>query len=130
MYNPDDLKYSKTDEWVKVTGNVATIGVSDYAQSQLSDVVFLEFKVEPDDVLEKDSGIVTIESVKAAADVNTPVSGKIIDLNRNLEDKYELINSDPYQAGWMVKLELSDPAELSGLMDKAAYEKYCEERSQ
>lgn len=130
MYNPDDLKYSKTDEWVKVTGNVATIGVSDYAQSQLSDVVFLEFKVEPDDVLEKDSGIVTIESVKAAADVNTPVSGKVIDLNRNLEDKYELINSDPYQAGWMVKLELSDPAELSGLMDKAAYEKYCEERSQ
>ena len=114
----------------KVTGNVATIGVSDYAQSQLSDIVFLEFKVEPDDVLEKDSGIVTIESVKAAADVNTPVSGKVIDLNRNLEDKYELINSDPYQAGWMVKLELSDPAELSGLMDKAAYEKYCEERSQ
>lgn len=130
MFNPNDLKYSKSDEWVKVDGNAATIGVTDYAQSQLSDIVFLEFKVEPGDILEKDSGIVTIESVKAAADVNTPISGKVIDLNHTLEDGYEAINSDPYQTGWMVKLELSDPSELNSLMDKPAYEKYCEERSQ
>lgn len=128
MNVPTDLKFAQSDEWLKVDGKIATLGVSDYAQSQLSDIVFIEFKVDVDDVVEKDSPCVTLESVKAAADVNMPVSGKIVAINAALSDKMESINTEPY-AAWMVKIELSNPSELEQLMDAAAYEKYCEERS-
>ncbi|GIV66257.1 MAG: glycine cleavage system protein GcvH [Chloroflexota bacterium] len=128
MNVPTNLKYAKTDEWVKVEGNVAIIGVSDYAQSQLSDIVYFEFKVDPGDTVSKDQSVATLESVKAAADVNAPVSGKVVELNQSLTDQFEVINSDPYGAAWMMKIEMSDPSELDALMDAAAYEAYCQER--
>ena len=129
MNIPADLKYAKSDEWVKVDGNVATIGISDYAQSQLSDIVYFEFKVDPGEVVSKDDAVATLESVKAAADVNAPISGKVVELNESLTEEFESVNADPYGAAWMVKIELSDPSEMDALMDAAAYEKYCEERS-
>lgn len=129
MNIPSELKYASTDEWVKVDGNVATIGVSDFAQDQLSDVVYFEFKVDVGDEVRKNDTIATLESVKAAADVNSPVSGKVIELNEDLTDAFESVNTDPYGAAWMVKIEMSDPSELDQLMDSAAYQSYCEERS-
>lgn len=129
MNFPSELKYASTDEWVKVDGNVATIGVSDFAQDQLSDVVYFEFKVDDGDEIRKNETIVTLESVKAAADVNSPVSGKVIELNEGLTDAFESVNTDPYGEAWMVKIEMSDPSELEQLMDAAAYQSYCEERS-
>ena len=129
MNIPAELKYTKSDEWVKVAGNVATVGVTDYAQSQFSDIVFLEFSVEAENEIGKNDAIATLESVKAAADITSPVSGKVIELNESLTDKFELINSDPFGEAWIVKIELSDSSELSSLLDATAYEKYCEERS-
>lgn len=128
MNIPADLKYTKTDEWVKVEGKVATVGITDYAQSQLSDIVYFEFKVDVGDAVKKDKTIATVESVKAAADVNSPVSGTVLELNEKLNDLFESINTDPFGSAWMVKIEMSDPAELDQLMDAAAYTKYCEER--
>lgn len=129
MKFPSELKYASTDEWVKVDGNVATIGVSDFAQDQLSDVVYFELKVDDGDEIRKNDTIVTLESVKAAADVNSPVSGKVIELNESLTDAFESVNTDPYGEAWMVKIEMSDPSELDQLMDATAYQSYCEERS-
>ncbi len=128
MNIPADLKYTGSDEWVRVEGNVATIGVTDFAQSQLSDIVYFELKVDAGDVVKKGAAVATMESVKAAADVSTPVSGKIIEVNENLGDDFEKINTDPYGAAWMVKVELSNPAEVADLMDATAYQKSCEER--
>ena len=128
MNAPTELKYTKADEWVKVEGNVATVGVTDYAQDHLSDVVFVELTVAVDDEVTAGTTGATLESVKAAADMNLPVSGKVVAVNEALADTPETVNSDPFGAAWMVKLELSNPAELDALMDAAAYEKYCEER--
>ncbi len=128
MNVPANLKYAKSDEWVRVEGNIAVIGVSDYAQSQLSDIVYFEFKVDVGDTVTKDQSVATLESVKAAADVNAPVSGKIVELNQSLTDQFEVINSDPYGAAWMMKIEMADPSELDALLDAAAYEAYCQER--
>jgi glycine cleavage system H protein len=128
MNIPVELKYTKSDEWVQLDGNIATIGITDYAQSQLSDIVYFEFKVDAGETISKDHTIATVESVKAAADVNTPVSGTVTELNENLNDLFEEINTDPFGAAWMVKIEISDAAELDQLMDAAAYKKYCDER--
>jgi len=128
MSNPSNFKFAKTDEWVSVEGNVATIGVSDYAQSQLSDIVYLEFLVEPGDDFSKGDSLVTLESVKAAADVSSPVSGKVVEINEALTDDFEAVNADPFGRAWMVKVELSDPSELDSLMTADAYTTYCEER--
>jgi glycine cleavage system H protein len=129
MNTPVNLKYTKTDEWVLVEDKNATIGVTDFAQSQLSDVVFVEITVDEDDIVKKQAHIATIESVKAAADVNLPVSGKVIAINQKLADTPELVNSDPFGAAWMVKLEIADPSELNQLMDAKAYEEFCSTRS-
>lgn len=129
MNIPSDLKYTKTDEWIRVEGNTGTIGVTDYAQDQLSDVVFVEVTVEKGSTVKKNSTCATIESVKAAADVNMPVDGKILEINEALSDTPELVNSDPYGKAWMVKIEITNPAQLDELMDAAAYEVYCKERS-
>jgi glycine cleavage system H protein len=129
MNVPADLKYTASDEWVKVDGNIATVGVSDYAQEQLSDVVFVEIVVAEGDSAKKGTTCATIESVKAAADVNLPVSGKITAVNEDLSKSPELVNSDPYGKAWMLKLELSDPSELSGLMSASDYEKILKDRS-
>jgi glycine cleavage system H protein len=128
MNYPAGYKYANTDEWVKVDGNVATVGVSDYAQEQLSDVVFVEIAVSQDDFVKKGALLGTIESVKAASDINLPVSGKIIAINEALSDSPELVNTEPYDKAWMVKIELSDPTEVTSLMDEKAYQKFCEER--
>ncbi len=130
MSNPSNFKFAKTDEWVSVEGNVATIGVSDYAQSQLSDIVYLEFLVESGDDVAKGDSVVTLESVKAAADVSSPVSGKVLELNEALSDDFEAVNVDPFGRAWMVKIEMSDPSELEKLMSADEYTTYCEEREQ
>ena len=122
------LKYTEKDEWVRVEGNIGTIGVSDYAQEQLSDIVYLEYLVSEGDELTKGGEFATIESVKAASEVYSPVSGTVVALNEDLLDTPETVNSDPYGEAWMIKVELSDPSELETLMDAAAYEKNVEER--
>jgi len=127
MNIPAELKYANSDEWVKVEGKIATIGVSDFAQSSLSDIVYFEFKVDAGESVKRNSTCATLESVKAAADVNLPVSGTVVELNESLTEAFESINSDPYGA-WMLKIEMSDPAELDLLLDAAAYTKVCEER--
>lgn len=130
MNIPAELKYSQNDEWIRVEGRAGTIGISDYAQGQLSDVVFVEVVVNEGDTIGKKDTIATVESVKAAADVYAPISGKVTAVNEDLPDAPETINSDPYGAAWLLKIDLSDPAELDSLMDAAAYEKYCQERAQ
>lgn len=129
MNIPTDLKYTENDEWIKIEGNTGTIGISDYAQEQLSDIVFVEVIAEQGETLQKGDACATVESVKAAADVYMPVSGKIVAVNdEELPDAPELINTDPYGEAWMLKIEISDPSELDGLMDAEAYKNFCEER--
>ena len=129
MEFPSDLKYTESDEWIRLEGKLATVGVTDYAQSQLSDLVFFEMTAAVGDQASKRQTIGAIESVKAAADLYSPVSGTLKEINESLASAPELANSDPFGAGWMARIELSDPGELDGLMDSAAYQKYCEERS-
>ncbi len=128
MSNPTNLKYAKSDEWIKVEGNIATIGISDYAQSQLSDIVYLEFLVDVDDEVSKGDAVITLESVKAAADVNCPLSGKVVEINEALSDEFEAVNTDPFGKAWMVKIEFTDASELDGYMSAEEYSKYNEER--
>lgn len=127
MNIPTNLKYTKSDEWVLLEGNTATIGISDYAQNQLSDIVYVEFLVEANDDIKAGSTVATLESVKAAADVTSSVGGAVVEVNESLPDTPEMINSDPYGA-WMVKVEIADKTSYDALMDAAAYEKYCQER--
>ena len=124
---PADLKYAESDEWVRVEGNVVTIGISDYAQDQLNDIVYVEFK-EVGDSLDAGDSFGEIESVKAASEVYTVVAGEVIEVNEELEDSPELVNADPYGSGWMVKLQVEDTSALDALMDADAYNKYCDER--
>ena len=129
MNIPTDLKYTENDEWIKIEGNTGTIGISDYAQEQLSDIVFVEVIAEQGETLQKGGACATVESVKAAADVYMPVSGKIVAVNdEDLPNAPELINTDPYGEAWMLKIEISDPSELDGLLDADAYKNFCEER--
>ncbi len=129
MNIPSDLKYTKNDEWVRVEGDTATTGVSDYAQNALSDIVYVELPAVGNSFKQGES-YGSVESVKAASDVYLPVGGTITAINDALASTPEVVNGDPYVAGWMVKFTLSDPAELNALMDAAAYAKYCEERKQ
>jgi len=124
MNIPTDLKYTKNDEWVRVVNNVGTVGITDYAQEQLSDIVYVEIVISEGDEVAKGDSCATLESVKAAADVYLPVSGKVVEVNENLPDSPEGVNTDPYGAAWMVKIELSNPSELDGLLDAAGYEAY------
>jgi len=128
MNTPEDLRISKTDEWVKVDGNSTKIGISFFAQDQLSDIVYIEFNKEAGESIEKDQILVTIESVKAAADVKSPVSGKIIEVNESLSDAPETLNEDPYEKGWLYKVELNNLSELDDLLDAKAYDEFCESR--
>lgn len=128
MNTPKGLKYAKTDEWVKLEGDVATIGISDYAQDQLSDVVYVEITAEAGDTVSKGDTLATVESVKAAADVNFPADGEIIEINEAVVESPETLNSDPFGAGWLLKMKLSDPSQLDDMMDADAYEAYNESR--
>jgi len=117
---PEGLRYSKTHEWVKLEGSVATIGITDFAQGELSDIVMVELPKAGREVKIEDS-IGVIEAVKAVSDLYSPVSGKIAEVNDKLSSAPETINSDPYGEGWIAKLELADPGEVENLMDAAAY---------
>lgn len=121
MKAPADLRYTEHDEWVAVDGDIATIGITDYAQDQLSDIVYVEIVVFEGDELDKGEVCVVVESVKAAADVYMPVSGTIVEINEALADTPEIVNEDPYGDAWMVKIKLSDDSELDSLMDAEAY---------
>ena len=128
MNFPTDLKYTENDEWIRVDGNIATMGISDYAQSQLSDIVFLEYTLSDGDPVVKGKEIGTIESVKAASDIYSQVNGTVVETNEDLLDTPELVNSDPYGEAWMLKIEMSDPSELDSLMDAAKYEANTKKR--
>lgn len=121
MNIPTDLKYTENDEWIKVEGDLGIVGISDYAQDQLSDIVYVEILVSEGDQIDQGDSCATVESVKAAADVYSPVSGRVTAINEALADTPELVNSDPYGEAWMIKLEISNPDELDGLLDAAAY---------
>ena len=129
MNIPTDLKYTQNDEWIRVEGSTGTIGISDYAQDQLSDVVFVEIIAEPDTALNAGDPCAEVESVKAAAEVYSPVSGTVVEFNEDLLDTPELVNTDPYGEAWMVKIEISDASQLDALLDASAYQEHCEERS-
>lgn len=124
MEAPKDLKYTSNDEWIRVKDNVGEVGITDFAQDQLSDIVYVEIVVAEGEEISKGDSCATIESVKAAADVYSPVSGKIVAINEALPDAPETVNSDPFGAAWMVKIELSDPGELDNLMKAEDYEKH------
>ena len=124
MNAPTNLKYTKSDEWFDPDTGKA--GITDYAQNQLSDIVFVEILVDEGDTLEAGKAIASVESVKASAEIYAPAAGKVSAVNKDLANKPESINSDPYGAAWMIQLE---GASTGDLMDSAAYEKYCEERT-
>lgn len=129
MNIPTNLKYTTNDEWLKVEGNTGTIGITDFAQNSLSDIVFVEIVVSVGDTVKKGEAVATLESVKAAADVYAPASGKVIAVNEALPETPEKVNSDPYGEAWMVKIEIADPAEANSLLDAAAYEQNAQEKS-
>lgn len=115
----EGLLYSESHEWVKVEGNVAVIGVSDFAQSEMGDITYVEIPDE-DELVEAGEEFGALESVKTSSELYSPVSGRVLESNRELEDKPEMINEDPYNA-WIIKVEMSDPKELEALMDAEAY---------
>ena len=123
MNFPTNLKYTKSDEWFDP--GTGAMGITDYAQDQLSDIVFVETLVEVDESVEVGNPIASVESVKASAETYASAAGKVVEVNEALADAPEILNSDPYGEGWMVKVEGGAPGEV---MDAAAYEKYCEER--
>ena len=124
---PDGLLYTKEDEWIKVDGEVATIGITDYAQDSLSDIVYLELP-EVGDTLEAGAVMGVVESVKAAADLFAPLDGEVTAANADLLDTPETVNEDPYEGAWMIKMNISDASQLDGFMDAAAYTAYLESR--
>lgn len=125
---PSDLRYTEDDEWVKVDGDTVTVGITDYAQDALSDIVYLELP-EVGDSFDMDDTFGVVESVKAAADLLMPVSGEIAAINEELIDTPETVNEDPYGAAWLIKIKMSEPDQLDELMDADAYQKYCDERN-
>jgi glycine cleavage system H protein len=123
---PGDLYYSETHQWARVEEGVATVGVTNYAQEQLGDVVYVELP-RPDDEMKRGEPLGSVESVKAVADVNSPVSGRVVEVNSTLEDAPEQINQSPYDAGWLAKIEVSDPAEVRSLMSAQEYVKFLQQ---
>lgn len=128
MEFPDDLKYSREHEWVLVEENVGTVGISEFAQDKLGDVVFVELPAVGDKVT-KDEAMGVVESVKAVSDVYAPISGTVIEVNDDLPDSTEMLNEDPYGDGWLVKIEMADPTDLDDLMTAAEYEKWLSEQT-
>lgn len=128
MLFPEDLKYSKEHEWVRITGKIATVGVTDYAQEQLGEIVFVELPEEGEEFSKGDS-VGVVESVKSVNDIFTPLSGRVVEQNDPLVDTPEQVNEDCYGEGWMVRLEITDPAEIKELMDAKQYQAYLKEES-
>ncbi len=115
MAVPNELKYSKEHEWVKVEGNVATIGITEYAQSELGDIVFVELPETDDEINEGDT-FGSVESVKTVSELYAPISGKVVEVNEELEDSPEFVNESPYEKAWMVKVEISDESQIEALL--------------
>lgn len=121
MSIPNNLKYTKEHEWVLVDGSIGTIGVTEYAQGELGDVVYVDIDPSLSEI-KKGESIGTIEAVKTVSDIFAPYTGKVIEINGDIKDSPEVINSDPYGKGWMIKVEISDAAELNDLLDASAYQ--------
>jgi glycine cleavage system H protein len=122
MNIPAELKYTKDHEWVKVDGDIATIGITDFAQRELGDIVYVEIETVGE-TLEKEAVFGTVEAVKTVSDLFMPVSGEVLELNKAIESSPEVVNSDPYGKGWMIKVKLSNPSEVGGLLSSADYQK-------
>lgn len=120
MALPQDLKYSEDHEWVKADGNTVTIGITDFAQGELGDIVFVELPEEGDEMTKGES-FGSVESVKTVSELYAPLNGKIVEVNEELEDSPELVNESPYEDAWMVKVELEDTSQLDSLLDADAY---------
>lgn len=120
MNYPENLKYSNDHEWIRVEGNIAYIGITDHAQSELGDIAYVDIAEDTTELVAGET-FGTIEAVKAVSDLLAPASGKVLEINTALNDSPEVVNNDPYNGGWMVKIELSNPAELDSLMDAVAY---------
>lgn len=121
MATPNNLKYSEDHEWVKVDGDTVTIGITEFAQSELGDIVFVELPDEGDEI-EKGEDFGSVESVKTVSELYAPVSGEVIEINEELEDSPELVNESPYEEAWILKIKISDESQLDELMDAAAYD--------
>jgi glycine cleavage system H protein len=120
MNIPENLKYTKDHEWIAIDGDIATIGITDFAQGELGDIVYVEIETL-DETLDQEEVFGSIEAVKTVSDLFMPVSGEIIELNEEIESSPEVVNSDPYGDGWMIKVKMSDPSEADALLDAAAY---------
>jgi glycine cleavage system H protein len=120
MNIPSELKYTKDHEWVKIDGDIATVGITDFAQSELGDIVYVEVETVGE-TLEADEVFGTVEAVKTVSDLFLPLSGEIIEFNENLEDEPEVVNSDPYNAGWMIKVKCSDLSQVDNLLSAEDY---------
>ena len=121
MNIPAELKYTKDHEWVKIDGDVATIGITDFAQSELGDIVYVDVDTL-DDTVEIEEVFGSVEAVKTVSDLFMPLTGEVIEFNETLEDEPELVNSDPYGNGWMIKVKISDNSQVEGLLDAEAYQ--------
>ena len=120
MNIPTDLKYTKDHEWVRIEGNIATVGITDFAQGELGDIVYVEVETV-DETLEREEVFGTVEAVKTVSDLFSPLSGEIIEFNEELESEPEAVNEDPYGAGWMVKIKIENQEEVNDLLDADAY---------
>ena len=120
MNIPSDLKYTKDHEWVKIEGNTATVGITSFAQGELGDIVYVDVDTL-DDSVEKDEVFGSVEAVKTVSDLFMPLTGEVIEFNEGLEDEPEIVNKDPYGKGWMIKIEMSQPAEIDQLLSSEAY---------
>lgn len=127
-YNiPEDLRYTEQHEWLRIDGKTAYVGISDYAQHESGDIVYVEFTTGVNQSVDAHEKMCVVESSKAASDVYSPLSGKVVTLNIELEDNPEIINEDPYGEGWMFEIEMSNPSEAQELMTAAEYKKFIEE---
>jgi glycine cleavage system H protein len=120
MNIPENLKYTKDHEWIKVEGNIGTIGITDFAQGELGDIVYIDIAPDITGITSGES-FGTIEAVKTVSDMYAPVTGKVLELNTKLNDEPQLVNTDPYSSGWILKIEISDLTQLNNLLDAAAY---------
>lgn len=126
MNIPQELKYTKDHEWIKVDGNVVTIGITDFAQKELGDIVYVEIESDGEE-LEKGDVFGTVEAVKTVSDLFMPISGKVIEINENLESEPEIVNSDPYEKGWMIKVEIADTSALDAMLSADDYKSLISE---
>ena len=122
MNTPDNLKYTKEHEWIKIDGDTALVGITDFAQRELGDIVYVDIDTEGEE-LDKDEVFGTVEAVKTVSDLFMPVAGEVLEFNEALEDEPELINKDPYEAGWIIKVKITDTDAIKGLLDADAYKK-------